>query len=103
MKTYYVYILKCSDDSFYTGMTNDLERRFEEHSYGHNKLSYTFNKRPLELKFFETFNDVDQAFYFERKIKKWSKAKKQALIDQNWDRLKELSICKNDTHYSNKK
>ncbi|AFU69301.1 GIY-YIG_SF superfamily protein [Psychroflexus torquis ATCC 700755] len=103
MKIYYVYILKCSDDSFYTGMTNDLERRFEEHRYGHNKLAYTFNKRPLELKFFETFNDVDQAFYFERKIKKWSKAKKQALIDQNWDRLKDLSICRNDTHYSNKK
>jgi len=48
------------------------------------------------------FNDVNQAYEFERKMKKWSKAKKQALINENWDRLKELAECKNETHFSNK-
>ena len=40
------------------------------------------------------FNDVNQAYEFERKMKKWSKAKKEALINENWDRLKELAECK---------
>ena len=47
MKSYFVYILKCSDNSYYTGFTNNLERRFEEHTSGKNKECY--DKRPLEL------------------------------------------------------
>ena len=103
MKTYYVYIIKCSDKTFYTGMTNNIARRWQEHCYGDNKSAYTYSRKPLHLVFFETFNDVNQAFAFERKIKKWSSAKRQALIDENWDRLKQLSECRNDTHYLNKK
>jgi putative endonuclease len=49
--------------------------------------------------FYEAFNDVNQAYEFERKIKKWSRAKKKALINKNWDKLKKLSECQNDTHY----
>ncbi len=48
------------------------------------------------------FNDVNQAYEFERKIKKWSRAKKEALINGNWKRLKELAECKNETHFRNK-
>jgi putative endonuclease len=101
MKTMYVYILKCSDDSFYTGVTNDLEMRFEQHVQGINRNCYTFSRRPLEIVFYEFFNDPSSAISFEKKLKGWTKAKKLALINSNWDKLKELSSCKNDTNSQN--
>ncbi|HLC82511.1 MAG TPA: GIY-YIG nuclease family protein [Bacteroidia bacterium] len=101
MKTMYVYILKCSDDSFYIGVTNDLEMRFEQHIQGINRNCYTFSRRPLEIVFYELFNDPLSAIAFEKKLKGWSKVKKQALVEKNWDRLKVLSICKNDSHSKN--
>jgi putative endonuclease len=61
MKRYYVYILKCSDNSYYTGITNNIDRRLNEHNFGLNKDCYTFNKRPLDLVFWTAFNDVNQA------------------------------------------
>ncbi|MEL1252711.1 GIY-YIG nuclease family protein [Flavobacterium sp. DGU38] len=50
-------------------MTNDINRRLNEHNYGLNKESYTFNKRPLELVFCTEFNDVIQAIAFEKQVK----------------------------------
>lgn len=76
MKTYYVYILKCSDGLTYTGITNNISRRFEEHLNGLNKTCFTYKRRPLELIFQQDFNNVEQAIYFEKKIKKWSAKKK---------------------------
>ncbi|WP_283636976.1 GIY-YIG nuclease family protein [Aquaticitalea lipolytica] len=99
MYFYYVYIIKCSDNSFYTGITNNLDKRFQEHILGKHKDCYTYKRRPLELKFHETFNDVLQAIYFEKKIKKWTHKKKQALIDGDFNRLQILSECRNATHY----
>jgi len=99
MKTYFVYILKCSDNSYYTGFTNDLERRFGEHQSGKNKDCYTNNKRPLELMWFETFNDVLNAIAIEKQIKGWSRIKKEALIIQDWDRL--VLFSKNYTQFGN--
>jgi len=96
---YYVYILKCSDNSYYTGITNDLDKRFIEHESGKNPDCYTFNKRPLKLKFHKTFNDVLQAIYFENKIKKWTRAKKEALINGDFDMLQILAECRNATHF----
>ena len=87
MKTYFVYILKCSDNSYYTGFTNDLERRLGEHHSGKNKDCYTFDKRPIELMWFETFNEVLNAIAIEKQIKGWSRRKKEALISQDWDKL----------------
>ncbi|WP_395054818.1 GIY-YIG nuclease family protein [Flavobacterium sp.] len=87
MKSYFVYIIKCSDNSYYTGFTNDIERRFNEHVSGRNKSCYTFNKHPLELMWFETFNDVLDAIATEKKIKGWSRIKKEALIENNWDKI----------------
>ena len=87
MKSYFVYILKCNDNSYYTGFTNNLERRFEEHSSGKNKECYTFDKRPLELVWFETFNDVLDAISTEKRIKGWTRIKKEALINEDWDKL----------------
>lgn len=99
MKFYFVYILRCSDDSLYTGITNDLERRLNEHNNGLNKNAYTYNKRPVKLQFFQEFTEPDQAINFEKKIKKWSKTKKEALIKGDFDMIQTLSECRNATHH----
>ena len=101
MKFYYIYILKCADGLLYTGFTNDLGRRFNEHQEGMNKSAFTYKRRPVELIFSETFNDVHQAIYFEKKIKKWSAAKKLALANGEFDKLKLLSQCRNESHAMN--
>ena len=98
MKSYFVYILKCSDGLTYTGITNDISRRFEEHQNGLNKNCFTFKRRPLELIFHQEFNDVNQAIYFEKQIKKWSGKKKLALANENFDLLEILAECRNATH-----
>ena len=97
MKTYFVYILKCNDNSYYTGFTNNLERRVGEHQSGKKKDCYTFDKRPIELVWFESFNDVLNAIAIEKQIKGWSRRKKEALIQQDWDRLVQYS--KNYTQF----
>ena|SRR5690606_20392638 len=102
MYLYYVYILKCSDGSYYTGITNNLEKRFIEHQSGLKKESYTFRRRPLLLEFYQEFNDVLQAIYFEKKIKGWTRVKKQALINGDFDMLQILSECRNATHFKYK-
>lgn len=101
MRSYFVYILKCSDNSYYTGFTNNLERRFEEHSSGKNKGCYTFDKRPLELVWFATFNDVLDAISTEKRIKGWTRIKKEALINEDWDNL--VLYSKNYTQYKSPK
>jgi putative endonuclease len=100
MKRYYVYILKCSDNSYYTGVTNDVERRLNEHNFGLNKESYTYNKRPLHL-FCTEFNDINQAILFEKQVKGWSRKKKEAIINDRWEDLKKLSECSNKTSHKN--
>lgn len=98
MKTYFVYILKCSDGLTYTGITNNISRRFEEHQQGLNKNCFTFKRRPLEIIFQQEFNDTEQAIYFEKKIKNWSAKKKFALANGDFDMLQILSECRNATH-----
>lgn len=97
MKSYFVYILKCCDNSYYTGFTNNLERRLNEHSSGKNKNCFTYNKRPLVLVWFETFNNVLDAISTEKRIKGWSRRKKEALINEDWDKL--VLYSKNYTQY----
>lgn len=89
-KTYWVYILKCSDESFYTGVTSNLEKRISEHNYGIAE-SYTFKRRPVELVFSHYFDEVFDAIKAEKQIKGWSRAKKKALIDNDIELLKKLS------------
>jgi len=98
---YFVYIIKCSDKSYYTGVTNNVERRVYEHNTSNDELSYTYNKRPVELVFCQPFQDIQQAIAFEKQIKGWTRKKKEALIENNWHKLKELSICNNATSYLN--
>ena len=99
MKNYYVYIVKCFDDSYYTGITNNVERRIAEHNTGINKDCYTFSRRPVELMFCEYFIDPNQAIKFEKQIKGWSRKKKEAIIEGNWEKLKELSKCRNEKYW----
>jgi putative endonuclease len=93
---YFVYILECSDHTYYTGVTNNLERRFNEHESGINPEAYTYNRRPVHLMWYEEFKYIDKAILFEKKIKKWSGAKKKALIENRLDQLPELSKKKFD-------
>lgn len=99
---YYIYILECSDGTYYTGVTNNVSRRFVEHQKGVNEDCYTFFRRPVKLVFHQDFMEIEQAIYFEKKIKKWSHAKKRALANERCELLPELSECKNETHCKNK-
>lgn len=90
-KVYYVYILLCADNSFYIGVTNNLERRLVEHKSGKNRNSYTFSRRPLELKWYLECDEPNSAIQYEKKIKGWSRRKKQALINENWEDLVKFS------------
>jgi putative endonuclease len=91
MKQYFVYILLCNDNSYYTGVTNNLERRLYEHESGLDPKSYTFKRRPLKLVFQESFNDINQAIAFEKQVKGWRREKKEAIINGQWEVLPELS------------
>ena len=97
-KFFYTYIVKCSDGKLYVGMTNDLERRIEEHNFGQTKNAFTFIRRPVELVWHQIFLEPSAAIATEKMLKKWSRLKKQALINENWDELQALSECKNDSH-----
>jgi putative endonuclease len=88
---YYVYILLCKDKTYYTGVTNNIERRLLEHNSGMSEDSYTQMRRPVELKYYQLFNSIEEAIRWEKKIKKWSQRKKEALIDKNYHLLPELS------------
>ena len=90
-KIIYLYILKCSDDSLYVGVTNNIDRRLIEHNEGVNPDSYIHSRRPVEIVFHEIFTDFNLAFEWETKIKKWSRAKKQALINGDFELLKTLA------------
>jgi len=91
MKVYFVYILKCSDETYYTGFTSNLKKRLIEHKSGKHKDSYTYSRRPLSLKFYAEFTNPNIAIETEKQIKKWSRAKKEALINNEYDKLPNLS------------
>jgi len=93
----YVYILKCCDGSYYTGSTKDLERRMSEHEMGIGS-KYTSKRLPLELVYVEVLDRIDDAFYREHQIKRWTRKKKEALIKQEYSKLKEFAVCLNKTH-----
>jgi len=88
---YSVYIVQCSDQSYYAGITNDIERRLWEHKTGYDKKSFTYKRRPVVLKYLETFEDVNQAIAWEKQIKGWSRRKKEALFVEDWCKIIELA------------
>ena len=96
MKTGYVYILECSDGSYYTGSTTDLERRLQQHEAGEGSR-YTKRRLPIKLIYSEEFDRIDSAFYREKQIQSWSRKIKQALIE---DRLNELPVLSKKVFHS---
>lgn len=97
MKTYFVYIILCSDNSYYTGVTNNLEKRIIEHNEGLDKKAYTYSRRPVKLVWYTSTNDVNYAISSEKQIKGWRRAKKEALINRNYKALTELSLAYRDS------
>jgi putative endonuclease len=88
---YFVYIVRCSDGLYYTGVTNDVERRIWEHNEGIHENSFTFKRRPVELMYWEKFADINQAISWEKQLKGWSRKKKEALFKGDWEQIVLLS------------
>ena len=88
----FVYILRCSDNSYYVGNAtgDDLAPRIAQHQSGAFP-GYTFARRPVRLVWSEHFDRVTDANAAERQIKGWSRAKKEALIKGNWDAIRGLA------------
>jgi putative endonuclease len=94
----YVYILECVDGSFYTGSTKNIEQRLYQHQTGMG-ANHTKKHLPVKLVFVEEFSRIDEAFAREKQIQGWSRKKKQALIDGDWERLKQFAACQNETAF----
>jgi putative endonuclease len=77
--TYTVYILRCSDDTFYTGITNNLQKRINEHNSSDKGAKYTRYRRPVELVYEEISENRSCALKRELEIKKMSRSKKEQL------------------------
>jgi len=92
MREYYVYILLCADGSYYTGVTSDYEARLDSHQRGDYPKAYTCRRRPVKLVYLADFSDIYDAIAWEKRVKRWSRGKKEALILGEWERLHILSF-----------
>ncbi|MBO0845133.1 MAG: GIY-YIG nuclease family protein [Nocardioides sp.] len=90
----WVYILECSDGSYYVGSTVNLERRVWEHQEGLG-AEYTRHRRPVRLAWSASYDRIDEAFAFEKRIQGWSRKKRKALMD---GRLGELGWLSSRSH-----
>jgi predicted GIY-YIG superfamily endonuclease len=87
---FWVYLLRCADGSYYAGHTEDMEKRLWEHQQG-ICCDWTSRRRPVDLVWCEALPTRYEAIVFERRIKGWTRAKKEALIADDWDRIGWLS------------
>jgi putative endonuclease len=88
--SYFVYILRCADNTFYVGHAKNLQTRLKEHNGGHG-AEYTTSRRPVRLVYSEGFDSPKAAILREKQLKRWTRAKKEALIAGELARLKQLS------------
>ncbi|MGW2092409.1 GIY-YIG nuclease family protein [Promicromonospora sukumoe] len=86
----HMYILRCSDGSFYVGSTVDLERRLGQHNEGEG-AAYTRRRRPVALVHSEEFSRIDDAHVREKQVQGWSRAKRLALIEGRLEALPDLA------------
>ena len=100
MQKAYMYILKCSDGTYYTGSTTNLALRIVQHQAGKGS-NYTRKRLPVKLVYYEEYDRVDFAFAREKQIQGWSRKKKEALINKEYHKLPELS--RNYTEYKKDK
>ncbi|HAT9175401.1 TPA: GIY-YIG nuclease family protein [Legionella pneumophila] len=92
---FWVYILQCSDKSYYTGQTDNLEKRLTQHQDKMIPGCYTSTRLPIQLKYSQEFMSREEALSAERQIKGWSRRKKEALINGDWQALSDYSKRKN--------
>lgn len=93
-KDWYVYIIRCSDKSLYTGVSTDVVRRFAEHqAQGSKTAKYLRGKQPLQLALQIKVNNRSNALSIENKIKKLSKLQKEQLLKMSAQHLYNLLIC----------
>jgi putative endonuclease len=92
----YMYILECADGSYYTGSTWDLERRLAEHQSGVG-ARHTAKRLPVRLVYCEYYDRITDAYQRKKQVQGWSRRKKQALIEENAEKLVEYS--RNYTQY----
>ncbi len=97
----FMYILLCSNGQYYTGSTTDLERRLAQHQTGQG-ANFTKLHLPVELKYYQEFQRIDEAFYREKQVQGWSRKKKEALINSAMNQLHELAECRNESHFRNR-
>ncbi|TGK49505.1 GIY-YIG nuclease family protein [Leptospira bouyouniensis] len=83
----YMYILVCSDGSYYTGSTKYLSKRIDQHQRGEGS-NYTKKRLPVKLIYFEAYTRIDHAFYREKQVQGWSRKKKESLMRQDFHHLK---------------
>ncbi|WP_367998101.1 GIY-YIG nuclease family protein [Zobellia galactanivorans] len=91
----WIYILECADGSYYTGSTNNLDLRLQQHQNGEG-ANHTKKRLPVKLVYFEEFQRIDEAFYREKQVQGWSRKKKEALINGFHEKLPELSLAYRD-------
>jgi putative endonuclease len=91
----WMYILQCSDDTYYTGSTKDLERRIEQHQKSEG-ANYTKKRLPVTLIYYEEYERIDWAFEREKQVQGWSRKKKEALIKGAQELLPNLAIAYRD-------
>jgi putative endonuclease len=91
----WMYILLCSDGSYYTGSTNNLELRLAQHQRGEG-ANHTKKRLPVKLLYFEEYDRIDLAFYREKQVQGWSRKKKEALINGTPELLPKLAIAYRD-------
>lgn len=92
---FWIYILQCSDGSYYTGHTENLEIRLASHQSG-NVIGYTSTRLPVKLMFSQALTTREEAISAERQIKGWSRAKKEAMMQGDWQRVSELAKSSNN-------
>mgnify|MGYP000873693802 FL=1 len=90
MLPFFAYLLRCSDASYYAGHTDDLARRIGQHQAG-ECTGYTATRRPVSLVWSQAFSTREEALAAERRIKGWSRAKKDALIAGDWKQIQQLA------------
>ncbi|MCE5340037.1 MAG: GIY-YIG nuclease family protein [Planctomycetaceae bacterium] len=94
---WYMYILKCSDESYYVGHTNNIQERIKRHNTGQG-AKWTACRLPVKLVYEESFQSENEAIKRESQIKHWSHKKKNALVSGNFKMLKALSGCRSVHH-----
>ena len=88
---FYVYMLGCADGHYYIGVTDDLEKRLWQNETVFFPKCYTATRRPLQLLYAEHYTHIEQAKAREQQLKGWTRAKKEALMQQDWTTLKTLA------------